>query len=300
MIPTQGILFPVDTTDFGIEIDFVPSTTDPSRVFRAMTQLITTCESIDAHLASAFSLRATPVILLQGIESRSLLTWLRSTVQSVDDEALKSGDWKKVLGTYLVTGKGRIIKFLEKRETISNADEIYDLQRVLHEAAKQTNIPLTTEPAVPAVDVAESILALSEATDPLIEGDGVKYLSADGTDILNTRFRVTAERIEEILTHEIIVNTDKMILKVKKPDFLGDSMWDFRYEGKKLAAKVQDTDWLKQFHNGEVLLRPGDALRGLVEIQTKYGQDEEVIAIHHRVLKVEEVIQKTAQKPFSS
>ncbi len=96
-----------------------------------------------------------------------------------------------------------------------------------------------------------------------------------------------------MLTHETIVNNEMMILKVKKPDFLGDSMWDFRYEGKRLGAKVQDTNWLKQFHDGEVVLRPGDAIRGTVEVQTKYGQDNEVIAVHHKVIKIYEVMRKT-------
>ncbi len=83
---------------------------------------------------------------------------------------------KKSFGTYLVNGKGHIVKFLEKRETINNAEEIYDLQKVLHEAAQQTNIPLTTTPAIPAAAVAESILLLSDAAVPLIEGDAAKYL----------------------------------------------------------------------------------------------------------------------------
>jgi len=283
-------LRPPDPVDFGIEIEFVPNTGDASRVFRAMTGLITACEFIDQRLAAAFSITVKPVLLLQGVEAASLISWLRSTVQSVDDEALKSGDWKKILGTYLVSGKAQLVKFIDKRDTVTNPEEIYDLQKVLQEAALHTEIPLVLEPAVPAAAIAESILSLSEATDPLIDEDSVKYITQTETDRINTKFRITSERIEELLTQETIVNHDTMILKVKKPDFLGDSMWDFRYEGKRLAAKVQDDGWLKRFHDGEVVLRPGDALRGQVEVETKYGRDKEVIAVHHKVTKVDEVL----------
>ncbi len=62
-----------------------------------MTQLIEACESIDAHLVAAFSVTVRPTLLLQDILTASLISRLRSTLQSVDDEALKSGDWKKVL-----------------------------------------------------------------------------------------------------------------------------------------------------------------------------------------------------------
>jgi hypothetical protein len=261
-----------------------------------MTNLIEACEFIDAHLAATLGATIKPVLLLEGIESASIVTWLRSVVQSVDDEALKSGDYKKLIGTYLVTGKASVVKFLEKRETVSNAQEMYDLQQVIHQAALETNIPLALEPPMPISNVAESVLALSDATSPLNAEDKVYYVSSESIDIINTGFRVTAERIEEILTQETIVNHDTMILKVKKPDFLGDSMWDFRYEGKKLVAKVLDTGWLKQFHDGEVILRPGDALRGMVEVQTKYGQGKEVIAVHHRVTKVDKIIPRERSK----
>lgn len=290
MNPSRKELRLPETADFGIDIDFVPNSPDPARVFRAMTNVIEACELVDTHLASALGATIKPVLLLEGVESASIVTWLRSAIQSVDDEALKSGDYKKIIGTYFVRGKVSLVKFLEARPTVSNAGEIYDLQRVIHEAALDTHIPLALEPPMPISNLAESVLALSEATTPLDAEDKAYFVSSEGTDTINTRFHVTAEQIEEILTQETITNNDTMILKVKKPDFLGDSMWDFRYEGKRLVAKVQDDLWLRRFHDGDIVLRPGDALRGMVEVQTKYGQDKEVIAIHHRVIKVDEVI----------
>lgn len=296
MNPSRKDLRLPETADFGIDIDFVPNTPDPARIFRAMTNLIEACELIDTHLASALGATIRPALLLEGVESASIITWLRSVVQSVDDEALKSGDYKKLIGTYLVNGKASLVRFLEKRQTISDAGEIYDLQQIIHQAALGTNIPLALEPPMPVSNLAASILALSDATSPLDADDKAYFVSSEGTDTINTRFHVTAERIEEILTQETITNNDTMILKVKKPDFLGDSMWDFRYEGKKLVAKVQDDGWLKQFHDGEVVLRPGDAIRGMIEVQTKYGQDKEVIATHHRVIKVDEIIPRDRPK----
>lgn len=292
MLPTQLDLIPSESQDFGIEIDFIPNSTDPSRVFRAMTQLIEASEIIDERLAEAFSITAKPILLLQGIEASSLLARLRSAVQSVDDDALKSGDWKKVVGTYLVNGKRELVKFMEKRETISSAEEIYDLQRVIHEAARQTGLPLETDPAVPAVEVAESVSALAQACSSLTVGDSAKYLTTGRADIINGNFRVTTQQIEGLLTYHTLVNTETMILKVKKPDFLGESIWEFRYEGKRTPVKVADEGWLKDFHDGKIELRPGYAIQGSVEVETKYGQDNEVIAIHRRIMKVENVIPK--------
>jgi hypothetical protein len=64
---------------------------------------------------------------------------------------------------------------------------------------------------------------------------------------------------------------------------------DFRYEGRKIPAKVSDAAWMEEFRRGDIPLRPGDALRGMVEIETKYGLDQEVIVVHYKILKVEEI-----------
>jgi hypothetical protein len=278
-----------EPSDFALEIDFVPDSTDPSRVFRTMTQLIDACQFMDEQLAAAIGKNVRAVLLLQDIRSGSLVTWLRSVVESLDEDALKSGDVKKLIGSYLAKGRRGIIGFLENRTTIQEAADIYDLQKVITIAAHETGLPIRQEPPVPARQIAESVKLISEATAPLQPRDGAKYITDEGETRINTGFRVTTEQIEEALTHETIINQDTMILKVKRPDFLGDSMWEFRHEGKKFPAKVMDVDWLRSFKSRQIVLQPGDAIRGTVEIETRYGQDQEVIATHYRILKVEQI-----------
>jgi len=259
-----------------------------------MTGLIESCSRMDQQFIAPFGLSVRSVLLLENIVAGSIKTWLRSKIESVEDDALKSGDWKKLMGSFLVKGKHATVKFLEDRPTITKAEEIYDLQSVIREAAEQTGIPILYNPPIPAREIAESVRLLSVSTSPLRDGDEVKYIDAEGSLRINTSFQVTAERIEDLLTVETILNKVEMILKIKKPDFLGESMWDFRHEGKKLPAKVLDESWLKSFRDGEVTLRPGDALRGMVEVATKYGNDTEVIATHYKILKVEGILPHSA------
>jgi hypothetical protein len=151
-----------DPSVFAIEVAFVQDSEDPARVFRAMTGLIEACREIDVELAQPLGASVRPVLLLQDIEAGSVKAWLRSAVESVDDESLKSGDYKRVIGTYLVKGKRRMVEYLNGR----------------------------------------------------------------------------------------------------------------------------------RFHSRELSLHPGDALRGEVEVETKYGSDGEVIAVHHRILQVREILEK--------
>ena len=81
-----------------------------------------------------------------------------------------------------------------------------------------------------------------------------------------------------------------MLLLEKKPDYLGVSMWEFRNYEHPIDAKILDLEWLRRFQNREVDVRPGDSLRAFVKTEVKYGFQSEVVAVHHSVLEVREVI----------
>jgi len=82
-----------------------------------------------------------------------------------------------------------------------------------------------------------------------------------------------------------------MYLKVKKPDYLGQSMWEFKYEGKLIQAKIYDSGWLERFQKKTEILGPGDSIRALVEVKVNYDKYGEVIASHYTILDVKEIVQ---------
>ena len=290
-LATDGTVDFPESMDFGITVEFEPNYGEPSRIFRTMTGLIEACEVIDRDLAASISIRVTPVLLLEKVQVGSLTAWLKYVLTSVDDDALKNLDWKKAVGAYLVRGKKRVVEFLDKRETIENAREIYQLRGILQETAAEAGLTLISlNTPIPAPRVAEDLRVLSDATTPLLAEDSAQFVTVEGSVSINTSFRLTSDAIEKILTQESTTTEDEMVLMVKKPDFLGDSMWDFRHEGKRIPAKVLDTIWLETFHRGAVALRSGDALRAWVEIQTNYASDQEVVGTHYRILRVLQVI----------
>lgn len=285
---------PISPETFAIRLEFEPHSGDPSRIFRTMTGLIEACKTIDMDLVGPLSIRVDPFLVLEDVQTGSLTARLSYLLKSIDDEALASLEWKKILGAYLVRAKRRIVQFLDRRPTITDAREIYQLQDILDEAASEARLPLISlNSPVPAARVADDLRLLSEATVPLLPGDSAQLVTDEGPVPINTSFRLPAEAIEQILTRDRKTERAEMILMVKKPDFLGESMWDFRHNGKRIPAKVLDNDWLRSFHGGAVPLRSGDALRAVVEVETNYGKEGEVVGTHYRVLNVLDVIPRT-------
>jgi hypothetical protein len=288
--------------DFGIELNYQPFSEAPSRIFKAMSALIDSFQEIDQDLVRSISSRIHPVLLLEDIESGSLRAWLRNALEMADDEAVKSGDWKKVVGAYLVRAKRVIIDFLDERSTVTSPAEIGELQQRLVEAAAATDVlHIPAYRALPPDRIANSIRLLAEAVSSLQEGDSANYLSEGDTKAINLTFNLSPESIEALLVRETYTNTATMILKVKKPDFLGDSMWEFRYEGRTIPAKITDSVWLNQFRDGAVILHPGDAMRTTVTSTVQYGYDGEVVRSRHEIVQVLGLIhsESSYQPPLS-
>ena len=279
--------------DFCIEIGFQKGTPEPARVFRAMTGLIEAFQTVDKMLVQSLDVAVEPMLLLENVEAASIKAWLRSVLMGIDDDALKKMDWKAAVGVYLVRAKYIMVDFLGKRSTISNRAEIVDLQQKLLAAADE--MPMDSvlfHSPLSETAIVESLRIITEPLSSLVSGDSALYITGDEREApFNISFGFAPETIQDLLTKEIITSTPVMILKVRRPDYLGESMWEFRHEGHPFPAKLLAVEWLRRFQDREVEVRPGDALRAKVELRVHYGYDGEVVNTHRSILEVLEVIQ---------
>lgn len=276
--------------DFGIEIDFDKDSLDPARVFRAMSGLIDSFQTLDRSLAGSIDVSIQPVLMLEDIEAGSLKAWLRSALLSADDQALKSGEWKRIVGNYLVKAKYIVLRFLEDKEKLSNREDIARLQRELMTVAEETEVRwIPAYNPVPLPRLLGSIQSVNEAVGHLGQKDKAKFISEDGEANLNLTLQFSISEMEELLTSEIIPSDSIMILKVKKPDYLGESKWEFVF-GRGIEAKILDLEWLARFQNRTEDVRPGDALRASVRTEVRYGYQGDVVGTSYSILKVIEVI----------
>lgn len=278
-------------TSFCIEIDFEKGSESPSRVFKCMTELIENFESLDKALVRSIDAKIEPVTLIEDIESGSVRAWLGYALNAIDDDALKNIDWKPAIGKYLVKAKYFIMRFTENRTEIATKEEIESLERDLLTAAQETDV--THFPSYVPIDrqiLLDKLGKTQQALSYLKDHDTATYITASDRVKLNTSFNIIPEKLEELLTQETISSPSEMLLKVKKPDYLGDSQWEFRHGSKPISAKIAHIEWIKNFHDREYDIRPGDSLRVVVNTKVLYGYDKEVVAIHYEITEVKEII----------
>jgi len=257
-----------------------------------MTGLIEAFQEIDTYLAQSIRSGFEPLTLLEDIETGSLRVWLRNVLTTVDDESLRSGDWKKVVGAFLVKAKRIMVDWTTEHTEISSEADLTDLQqRILDEAARTGVLHIPMYSPIPTSQIAKSVELIADATRQLRPGDSVSFLSElQAPARLNLELQVVPERLSDLLVHESLVNEALMILIIKKPDFLGDSMWEFRHGKGSIPAKLLDGKWLAEFRCGNVVIHPGDALRAKVRSTARYGYDGDVIDLQYEVVHVEAVI----------
>lgn len=282
--------------DFCIRIDFEKSSPNPERVFQTMTEMINAFQEFDAHLARTIDVKIEPILMLEDIESGSLKTWLSSLLKRVPDSAIENLDWKQVVGHYLVKSKHIVINWLDGKTEITDSQQIIDVQYEILEAAKETKINQMNSyaPIQPKLLV-QSINDINTALKKLDKKDKAEFISENGTANFNLNLNIAPKTLEELITKETISSESTMILKVKKPDYLGDSMWEFHYDHV-IRAKILHEEWVNDFQNRKIDVRPGDAIRARVRTIVRYGYDNTIVDTHYEILKVVEIIVSSQSK----
>lgn len=231
---------------FCIQIDYEKNTPNPSRVFRTMTDLIETFQSIDNDLIKCIDSKIESVLILEDIEIGSIKTYISNVLKAVDDDAIKNLDWKPAVGKYLVKAKYLIVDLLDDKIKITDKREIDLTRKKILELAEETEIkkfPYYTP--IDSADLIDGIDRINKSLKSLDKRDKAKFITKEDTASFNLELEFAPKQIEDLLTKETLESKSVMILKVKKPDYLGDSKWDFKYYSHSIQVKILDLDWIK-------------------------------------------------------
>jgi len=87
---------------FELVVGFKKGSGDPSRVFKTMTGLIESVQSLDQNLSIPLGPKVTTKIVLQDIQASSLKAKLKNIVEDIPDEALKLAEIRPVIGHFLL------------------------------------------------------------------------------------------------------------------------------------------------------------------------------------------------------
>lgn len=282
--------------EFEIKIDFKPGDGDPARVFKAMSGLVDAFQALDSHLAASFDVSLNASLVLDEIQAGSIKARFRNVIEGVPDEALRDGEWKRIFGYFLLRSKYAVLEWLKDRNEITHREDVRVLESEITKIAEETNLKQLPAYSAPKAEVLLSdIHSVQESLSNLLEEDRATYRYGSNEIPFNRELNISNEIVREVLTKEVVKSSGKRIVKVKKPDYLGLSMWAFQYDGRAIEAKITDLDWLAKFQSRVEDVRPGDSLSVMLYEEISYGYEGEIVHRHYEVEKVYDVIHPPVQ-----
>jgi hypothetical protein len=240
--------------DFAFEIEFKRGEGSPSRVFLAVNDFILGCQRIDAELAHTIDNNIETVLVLEDIEAGSIKVWLRNSLRAVEDDNIKTLDWKPIVGKYLVRAKYAIIRWLDDKSIEQKS--LPSLAREIQKIAAETDVKYLPDYQAPAPKaLLEAARDFEAVKNHLVPGDRALYVPRDGDPLeMNLTIRWHIEDIEAMAVKETVqFPIAPMILAVKKPD--GESKWELRHgkainfrkdRGRRLAAALSNSAGRRQ------------------------------------------------------
>ena len=104
------------------------------------------------------------------------------------------------------------------------------------------------------------------------------------------------QQCPDLIKTETLLSEIETTIRIKKPDYEGQSQWTIVYEGLK-QAEIADKEWLKNFQTNKIQVPPNSTLK--VKIRKSTPIDSEGIPIdspNYQVIKVHKVILPETQK----
>jgi len=286
---------PPEEVDFSITIDFEKGTSNPKRIFDAASAIIEGLERFDRAAAISIDAGIDPVMVLEDVERGSLKILLRNLLKSVDDDALKDLEWKKQVGKYLVRAKYIALEWLDE----DRADvKISDLREGLQKIASETDVRYLPDYSFADGDKLVSALEkIQDAKRILRPSEKIIFETDEMSYSLNTSSTWSPTEVsgEETTTRDSYGRAER-IYTIRKPDYLGNTMWQFRHGKASVSAPVLDEEWIGRFRSGNVVIKPGDAIRCEIKEIYTYDKNGELIDQKIEIVRVLEVIPGWSQQ----
>lgn len=217
------------------------------------------------------------VAVLEEVGRRSLSLWLRAGAGGEDEASLLK---------FLARGTLAIIAWIDG----SSTHQLADLQQAIRVLAWGTSVTTSAHPVLPSSgDLVNAIAAWQKAKSRIAAGSLVRISTNNGAADLDLGKSI-AEPRALLQARKLVNHSADMIFVVEMPDYQATGEWQLKHGNTRTVAHSEPGTLLDRFYRRELDIRPGDALRCRVDLETSYGPDHEVLSERYRIVEVIEVL----------
>lgn len=277
------------SNSFEIKLDFEQNSENPSRLFKSFADIIEATSSLDSLVSRSINSDYSHKLLLEDIEKGSLIGKFIEWITINEDDTIDNIKDDEQPKSYVEGAREATLKFIQDGK--SDVEDLKKLGDEIEAVAEESGIDKTFNYSPPDIlelantvnKVVDASQALKDGEQYVIKGEKEEKLPVS---INNKAQKIDIDEVEASLTEEIIENIAELFYKVKKPDFLGDTQWEFKYGNRVRKAKILHEDWLRSFQSGEIVVLPGDSLRVKVRQVSRFDRQGRLISEKFEVIEV--------------
>lgn len=285
--------FENDTDIFALTIDYSTYKGDPANLLQKIADVINSFKKTDEVLAKTFYNSISASYELINIEHGSIKLTIKQILENIPNEALAELDIKKLIGSFLVRGKHKIIKLINDNEKLDDIEKLDTLREDLLIDAKSNDVlPFKDYREIENTELIEAIIDINTKINSLPKNTNIYYINSNNTQKISKDFSISNELLQMISENSFRVYENTMTIKVKQPDYLSkNAMWTFKIEDRKtIEAKFDDLEWLNNFQKRKFDVRPEDSLSVLMKITTDFDNKEKITRVKYNIMKVYKIL----------
>jgi len=277
---------------FAIEIDFDKTRSRPAEIFATLGSMTEAFYQLDANFAHSIDAKAAFDQRLDRLEEGSIVTWLIEQLIHPDDRPLGDRPSESAVLQYMDRARMTVLQDLEKVDRIDNSQSVVGIGNKIDRIADELGVKKSLAYKQPAaLPLAQAIHDVADSANRLAPNEIARCIGGSGEAPIPRGKIVSLEAIRDDLTEQTLSHEIDMVLKVKKPDYLGQSRWEVKHGSHPIDLSIEDKLWMDRFHNKQVILTPGDAIRATVRVTSRYSATGELIDENYQALRIQEVIQ---------
>lgn len=261
--------------NFEIRLDFKANTGSPDRVFLAMAAYVSAFERLICIVGQGVDPESEVICELSAIEISSL----KSIVNCIGTYCSTLSRLPTMIAAHMVD-----LDEIDREEQIESF-----VSNIEADLTADMNLKFPNQANINRLEFAKGLEQLTEASRKLVDGETVDVRNYNENVVyINTNARFTRDP-EEIFKECLELKREVETLLIKRPVFVGSSMWDFKSIQRKKAfsASIEDKIWLERYQNREVHLEPGDAISATVEYVMYKERGAKYFGFKdHKILKV--------------
>lgn len=268
-----------------------------ARVFEIAAKLIHALEDVDSVLAKSVDSSIQTSMIVEDLYKSSIRILLKNILKAADDDALKTLDWKPLVGQYLVKAKYAVLQWLDQDASVENPPQIADLTDEIARLARDTNVRhLPDYPPPNPTRLVQSLEGLQSVKRQFREGEQLTItLGREDYQVHLETDWSPLELVKDATGPKELVNEQELYLLLHKIDLLGGSQWTFKLGKTSIRAPIVDAAWKKDYASRKVALLPGDALHVLLRVEQTYSERGELVETKHSITRVIAVIPKSGE-----